>query len=300
MPDSLIPQITPGKSPGTYIMRMDYSPAWEQKLLFLSDIHFDAKHCNRELLKQHLDQAQAENAPVFIFGDLLDLMEGKQDPRASKNAMREEYLTEDYLGAVTADAASFLSPYAQNILLLGQGNHEFEYRRRHEIDPLTIVATHLFAATGFRPVVAPYTGWLLLKYQYKTRTKTSGRRHGHNIKFFHGTGGNSPVTRGAIQSNRSAVRWPTADVVVLGHIHQRFSMSMPRELVTTKGRIITDKDALHLQLGCYIQNNLDGDSWSIRRGMGTSALGGYWLRLYCNAIGKHDASPVKYQAISTD
>jgi predicted phosphodiesterase len=300
MAESPILQLEPGTSPGTYLMRMEYYAGWEQKMLFISDIHFDAKGCNRELLKKHLDQAQAQHAPVFIFGDLLDLMQGKQDPRASKHAIREEYLTDDYLGAVTADAAAFLAPYAENILMIGQGNHEFEYRRRHEIDPLTIVATHLYAATGFRPVVAPYTGWILLKYQYKSGANTRGRRHGHNVKWHHGVGSNAPVTKGAIQSNRSAVRWPQADVVALGHIHQRFSMSMPRELVTNSGRIVTDKDALHLQLGCYIQDNIDGDSWAMRRGMGTSALGGFWLRLYCQVVGKRDPSPVKYQAIPTD
>ena len=72
-------------------------------------------------------------------------------------------------------------------------------------------------------------------------------------------------------------------------------MFIPRETVTQQGRIVTDNDALHLQLGCYVQDNLDGNSWSQRRGMGTSALGGFWLRLYYGGT-----KTMRFQATATD
>jgi len=293
-----VPRLTDAISPGCYFLRLSFSSGWEQKLLLISDIHYDAIGCRRDILKKHLDQAKACNAPVFIFGDLLDLMQGKQDPRASKHAIRPAYLHEDYLGAVTDDAANFLAPYAENIVMLAQGNHEYEYQRRHEISPLTIVAMKLEANGGHRPVVAPYTGWVMLKYEYVPgKEGYTGRRHSHYLKYHHGVGANAPVTRGAIQSNRSAVRWPNADIVVMGHIHHRFSMSMPKETITNRGRIVTDEEGLHLQLGCYVQDT-DGDSWSQRRGFGTSALGGYWLRLYADSM--NVPRPVRFQPITTD
>ena len=293
-----VPRLEKAYSPGCYTLRSQFRNDWEQKLLLISDIHFDAVGCRRQIFKRHLEQAKAANAPVLIFGDLLDLMQGKKDPRATKHAIRPQYLHEDYLGAVTDDVTDFLEPYAENITLLAQGNHEYEYRRNHEIDPLTIVAMKLEAKSGFRPIVAPYTGWVMLKYEYLPgATGYRGRRHSHYLKYFHGVGGNSPVTKGAIQSNRSAVRWPNADIVVMGHIHHRFSMSMPRETITNRGRLITDEEGLHIQLGCYVQDD-DGDSWSQRRGFGTSALGGYWLRLYTQSTG--EGRPIKFQAITTD
>ena len=58
----------------------------EHKFLLMSDIHIDSRKCDRALLKKHLDQAKAEGAGVFIFGDLFDAMQGKYDPRSAKNA----------------------------------------------------------------------------------------------------------------------------------------------------------------------------------------------------------------------
>ena len=291
-----IPRLEPAQSPGVYQLKLPFSIGWEKRLLFISDIHFDAKACQRKLLKKHLEQAKELRAPVLIVGDLLDLMQGKSDPRASKNAIRPEYLHEDYLGAVTESAADFLAPYAENILMISQGNHEFEFQRRHELSPLTLVAMKLESKGGFRPIVAPYTGWIMLKHEYRPNTDyRGGKRHGHKIVYHHGVGGNAPVTRGAIQSNRAAVKW-IADCVIMGHIHQQFQMSIPRETITNRGRRVRE-ESLHLQLGCYLQEE-DGDSWSQRSGFGASALGGYWLRLYVDNL--NDARPVRMQAIGTD
>ena len=291
-----IPKLEPSVSPGCYYTRLNYTTKWEQYFLLISDVHFDAKGCNRKLIRKHLEQARVRNAPVFIFGDLLDLMQGKNDPRGAKHDLRPEYaMDDDYLGNVCEDAADFLAPYAENIALISMGNHEFEYRRRHEIDPLTIVATHLKIKTGVAPIIAPYTGWI----QYKLKYANGGRRKTINMKYHHGVGGNAPVTKGAIQSNRSAVMWPNADIMIRGHIHNRFSMSMPVETISNQGRIITDQERIYLQTGCYVSDIDDGNSWSSRRGFGVPAMGGYWLRLYNDNLTENTVS-VQYQAIPTD
>jgi len=63
----------------------------ERWMLFISDVHLDSVHCDRDKLKQHLDLALKRNAPVFIFGDLLDLMQGKYDPRSNKGDLNPKY-----------------------------------------------------------------------------------------------------------------------------------------------------------------------------------------------------------------
>ena len=291
-----LPRLEASVSPGCYFTRLEYTPQWEQYFLLISDIHFDAKGCNRKLLRKHLDQAKVRNAPVFIIGDLLDLMGGKNDPRSSKYQLRPEYAgSDDYLGNVCEDAADFLAPYAENIAMISMGNHEFTYRQHHEIDPLTIVATHLKIKTGFSPTIAPYTGWI----QFKMKYANGGRRKTVNMKYHHGVGGNAPVTKGAIQSNRSAVMWPNADIMVRGHIHNRFAMHMPVETISSHGRIMTDQERIYLQTGCYVSDIEDGNSWSSMRGFGVPAMGGYWLRLYNNSLAENTVQ-VQYQAIPTD
>jgi len=293
---NLLPKLEPAVSHGCYYTRLDYTSNWEQYFLLISDIHFDAKGCNRKLVVKHLEQAKVRNAPVFIFGDLLDLMGGKFDKRTAKHELRPEYAgSDDYLGNVCEDAADFLAPYVDNIALIGNGNHEASYQKYHEISPLTIVATHLKAKTGTSPVVAPYTGWIQFKFKYAN----GGRRKTINLKYHHGVGGNSPVTKGAIQSNRSAVMWANADVMVRGHIHNRFSMSLPCERISAQGKIIEDQERLYLQTGCYVSDVQDGNSWSSTKGFGVPAMGGYWLRMYCDTL-YDDTQMIHYQAIPTD
>ena len=47
------------------------------KIAILSDLHWDNPHCNRDLLKAHLDYCLKEDIPVFINGDFFCLMQGK-------------------------------------------------------------------------------------------------------------------------------------------------------------------------------------------------------------------------------
>jgi len=293
---NLLPTLEQSVSAGCYFTRLDYTTQWEQYFLLISDLHWDAKGCNRKLIRKHLEQAKVRNAPVFIFGDLLDLMGGKFDRRSAKHELRAEYAgSDDYLGDVCEDAADFLVPYVDNLALLALGNHEHSYQRYHEISPLTIVATHLKAKTGRSPIVGPYTGWI----QFKMKYANGGRRKTINMKYHHGVGGNAPVTKGAIQSNRSAVMWPNADVIIRGHIHNRFSMSMPVETISNHGRIQTDQERVYLQTGCYVSDIEDGNSWSSMRGFGVPAMGGYWLRLYNDNLTENTVS-VRHQAIPTD
>ena len=290
----MLPKLEKGKSPGAYFTRLSYTPKWSQMFLLISDVHFDAMGCNRKLLKKHLDQAQERDAPVFIFGDTMDLMQGKKDPRGAKHKLRREYMFEDYLGAVCEDTAKFLAPYADNIQLIAQGNHELSYKRHHEIDPLSIMTTHIKAETGIRPIVAPYTGWI----QFKCQMKTGGRRKTVVLKWTHGVGGNSPVTKGAIQSNRSVAMWPNADVIVRGHIHNRFSMDMPCQKISANG-VIHDAQRTYLQTGCYVSDIDDPDSWSEQKSFGSPGLGGYWLKLYCDTT-TDPLDMIKWIAYPTD
>ena len=293
----MIPKIERGRSAGAYYTRLKYKPGWEQYFLLVSDIHYDAIGCDRKLIKKHLDQAVERNAGIFLLGDTVDLMQGKKDKRAAKHALRPNYMFDDYLGAVMEDAAKFLAPYAQNIMFISQGNHELGYKKHHEIDPLSILATHIKADTGIRPIIAPYTGWMQFKCEFDSGT--GGRRKTVRLKYHHGTGtGGAVVTKGAINSNR-AVSMAEADVYVRGHIHTRFSMQMPYERISANGTIIEDQNRIYLQTGCYVTDYKNGDSWSQQRGFGSPALGGYWLRLYCDNTSDPNRL-IKYIAYPTD
>src|SRR5210317_896422 len=108
-------------------VKLDKHP---QRMLFISDVHYDSVKCDRVMLRRHLDEAKRTETPVFIFGDWFDLMGGKFDPRSSYSDIRPEYKSITYLDDVIEDSAEFLTKYKGIIRFLGRGNHETNIEKR--------------------------------------------------------------------------------------------------------------------------------------------------------------------------
>lgn len=250
------------------------SAYWHQRILVLSDIHFDNPHCKRKLFFKHLDEAAAENAPIFINGDFFCMMQGRYDPRKKKGEIREQHNNENYIDSVIEEAADLLEPYYENLTILGRGNHEQTILKHLELDPLHRLASIINGRikTNHRVCVGGYGGWFVVRFLEDGHSFGSS-----NIKYFHGAGGNSPVTRGVIQTNRNAVKYSNADAVITGHIHQKWAVVVPREVLLSSGRSFT-KQQLHVCTGTYKDEYRDGHSgFAVEKGFGPTALGGYWL-----------------------
>jgi hypothetical protein len=95
-----------------------------QEFLLVSDLHWDNPHCDRGLLKNHLDEAVKRNAAIILNGDTYCCMGGKYDRRADKSLIRPEHNTDRYFDAIVDTSVEWFAPYAKNILLIGYGNHE--------------------------------------------------------------------------------------------------------------------------------------------------------------------------------
>tara|TARA_R110000772_G_scaffold63416_1_gene142015 strand:+ start:862 stop:1716 length:855 start_codon:yes stop_codon:yes gene_type:complete len=246
----------------------------KREFLLISDIHFDSKKCNRKALKSMLDEAAERGASVMIFGDLLDIMGAKYDPRSGKSDIRPEYNTDNYFLAVVDDLCKFLGPYAKNILFISKGNHEGSVKRRHEFDLLQIMAYKLKMEYKWSGLLGPYEGWVMFDAQIKREEKTL-RSYGSATAYYtHGAGGNAPVSRGVIQTNRRQVQI-NADIFISGHIHTQWAVPIPQRSINTSG-IEEVKDVLHLQLGCFKEAHRG--EWEAQKGFGPANIGGYWLK----------------------
>ncbi len=106
------------------------------EIAILSDLHWDNPKCDRNTLKKHLDYCVKYKIPIVINGDFFCLMQGRYDPRRNKKDIRPEHNTHDYLDAVINTAVDWFKPYAQNIALIGYGNHETGIIKNLETDPL--------------------------------------------------------------------------------------------------------------------------------------------------------------------
>jgi hypothetical protein len=231
------------------------------------------------LEKQHLDKAIERKALILDAGDLFCAMQGKYDPRASKDQLREEDKGDNYLDLITAHAGRDYVPYAANWLLLGKGNHETNILSRHGHD-LTSKLAQLLNQAGGHVHVGGYGGWV--RFQFSDGKRNRGSL---NIKYFHGSGGGGPVTRGVIQTNRQAVYLPDADVVWNGHVHDSYWVPIARERLTNRG--IVGRDLVHfIRTPGYKDEYGDGTSgWHIERGGPPKPIGALWMILRADRKG---------------
>lgn len=250
-----------------------------KKVLLLSDIHWDNPHCDRKLLKKHLDQALAENADVLINGDLFCVMGGKADRRGTKSTVRPEHQKDNYFDAVVNDAIDWFKPYASIIKVVGYGNHETAILKYQETDLIERFVFGLNRECETTIHAGGYGGWII--YTFNRKNNINQSVGSFKIKYFHGSGGGGPVTKGVIQFNRMSTFVENADMIWMGHVHE------DNELVYTVERIghknnVDLRDILMVRTATYKEEYHEGKGgWHVERGAPPKPLGGRWLEITC-------------------
>jgi hypothetical protein len=245
----------------------------------ISDTHWDNPHCERTLLKSHLDYCKKNNIPVFINGDFFCFMQGKYDPRRSKSDVRPEHNKANYIDAVIEDAVDWFTPYKDILMLIGYGNHETAIIKNLETDPLRRFVD-LFNYTNKSQLCAGgYGGRIVI-----SQNVYSNQRNNTNIKYFHGSGGGGVVTKGAINLTRALEMHEDMDIFTMGHIHENSARNDVREAIDfhpQTGYRVKQRN-IHLMLtGTYKDEYGDGyKGWHIERGAPPKPVGGRVIKIY--------------------
>jgi len=267
------------KSPNVLSNYFEVSAGWEKWFMLRSDAHHDSAGNNRQLELKHLELAKERNAHILDFGDLFDVMQGRYDPRKSYPDMRKEYaqkmiLGESYFNVITDEAIEFYRPYRDLWALQAVGNHEVSVAKNSDVNLIDLFVKGMQKDGGIVNKGA-YGGWVIFHF-----TINGTQRETINLKYFHGSGGGGPVTKGVIQSNRQAVFLPDADIVVNGHIHESWVLSMPRERLSDAGIIYQDMQ-YHVRTATYKNDYGDGSGgWHVERGAPPKPMGCVWLRFW--------------------
>lgn len=266
--------ITPSQSGAVTTIKVDdLITGWQQEILFMSDVHFDSVQCNRDLLAEHLQEAVRRNAWIMIFGDWFDAMQGRFDPRRNMDELRPEYRRSNYYDFVVQDSTAYLWEYRNNLVVIADGNHETSVVKNAGTNLADRLVSNLRAG-GSNVVHSGYGGWVVLNL-----TQGGSGAKAVRIKYHHGSGGEAPVTRGVIQTNRQAVYLPDADIVVNGHSHNNYIVPISRERVTTQGRQYYDI-AWYIRTPGYKQGYADGSGgWEVERGGVPKPIGAVWCKL---------------------
>jgi predicted phosphodiesterase len=238
---------------------------------------------DQELQQHHLQQAKDCGAFVLDFGDLFDAMQGKTDRRSNKQALKKVFAemgdddeARSYINALVVYAANFLEPYAGNIALIGNGNHESGVYNITEYDMVDGLLRDLHKSGYGHIHQAGYRGWIQVKFEHES----GGARQGRNIYYHHGHGGGGPVTKDVIQANRKAVYLANADYVFTGHTHDQWLFPVERVRLTASGEEVSESQT-HIKIPSYKQEFVgQRDGFHHETGKPPKPLGAWWVRFY--------------------
>jgi hypothetical protein len=237
--------------------------------LLLADEHADNAHSDLALIRKHHAEAVSLGAPILKFGDTFCAMEGKWDRRASESALRPEMRGGNYLDKLVSFHTDLYLPYAKNIAVVSDGNHETAILKHHQTDLLERLTQNL-RTFGAPCEHMPFTGFVRFKFDLGNRHRDSKTLHYH-----HGYGGGGEVTRGMIDNSRTRGQY-SADIYISGHIHRRNSDENVMISVNGRGHVV-QQPQLFLRAGTYKREEMGGSGYHTEKGRSARPVGGWWL-----------------------
>jgi UDP-2,3-diacylglucosamine pyrophosphatase LpxH len=217
-----------------------------------SDLHLGSPHVDLKRLKTDLDAAAARNAKILLNGDVFDAIDHR-DKRSSPAAVVPELRGRvDLINATVDYAFGILKPYAHLIAIVGIGNHEFKWIKWNSADPARLLVERLnahLAAEGHENRVrhGSNNGFWRTRFE-----EPSGGNVQHDLYYFHGSGGDSPVTKGSIDVNRKETQF-YFDAVTFGHKHNKMFIDGVGIYLSAKG-IPRTRERKAIQTGSYYSN----------------------------------------------
>jgi len=216
-------------------------------VLCMGDLHIGSPYVDYERIKQDLDRARDLNADILINGDLLDAVLPKDNKRFTPTALHPRLQNRaDVLNGAVDWAVELLSPYAPWIRVIGTGNHETVIEKYHSLDPISLIVGELNRSHAGSVDYGGYCGFFRRSWVYGQRKYFTLTLYRH-----HGSGGASPVTKGIIDFARM-LAFIDADVIVLGHKHNRLVEGSARRIRLNAGGEVVQDPVLCVMAGAYM------------------------------------------------
>jgi predicted phosphodiesterase len=226
----------------------------EVLLCLMSDLHIGGLHVDYSLIEKELATAKKRGAKILINGDVFDAVMPGDRKRYRANNLHPRMFSagDDMLGESIRWAYELLEPYKDDIIMIGDGNHDDSVARYHHIEPVKQLVVMLNGTTG-KIQYGGYHGFIHIQMRpYKEQARV-----GHYvIHYHHGAGGAAPVTKGAITFSRASMWIEGADAIWRGHTHHRQAgrdnkVVFHKSILKLENRVQT-RDVLTLRTGSYM------------------------------------------------
>lgn len=257
----------------------------DQWFLVLGDVHFDSRQCNRRVLSALLKTAVERNAVIVSIGDFFDLMQGRNDPRASASSIRLRHVSDAYLDEVIDEAADYwcgsASGYAAtNLAMLGQGNHESAFLKHRGSDPTAGLAQAIRGKCVSPVSVGGYTGWIKYDVSFGPSAENQQRRS-LNIMYHHGAGGGGGQSGGVLDARRMFAWSPDAQIILASHNHCSNTMGVQRLRYSSIRGVhrINEEFSEFVRVGT-LKQEWGSDGWAVEKGGGPTPCVQKWIRFF--------------------
>ena len=222
----------------------------------MSDLHLGSAFADVKRLKADLEMARRANARILINGDVFDAINPK-DKRFAPSCIARPLRGLDDLGGGMVDlAVDLLSPYADLIDIIGIGNHEEAWVRRSAEDLVKRLIDRLNATldkqgSENRIAHGGIMGFVRTTFAFK-RAAGHSPAVNHTLLYQHGSGGDAPVTKGAIDAFRKQVQYEY-DCLTFGHKHSSTYGRDAIMSVSSRGHLVS-RDRIYIQTASYLNN----------------------------------------------
>lgn len=240
----------------------------------LADVHHDSLKSDHARLGDYCELAASSGGMINCWGDLLDCMGSKYDPRSSKSELRSNLIRDTYTDDVVNFCADWFikNKFHKYIGVLGEGNHEAEFRKRFETDLVQRVIA-ILNSKGATAKFGAYSG--AVKYRFKLDRKKSGNCL---IQGYHHGSGYSSRTK----LIEFAMQHPDCNFFSMGH-HHNFTVAYEAIKRFTEGGFYHDRIFFLANPSLKNDHGIKGDGstgWSVHKGIRAKPLGCWKLNFY--------------------
>lgn len=220
-------------------------PGSSQGFTLMSDLHIGASTTDHAAIVADLERARTHGDRIVLNGDVFEAITPRDIRYRPSGIHPRLHGRDDLLDAVLEWAEELLSPYADLIDVIGEGNHETKITEKYGLDLNRQLLHRLnqYASHTIRP--GGYQGWVVYRF--------AGTKRVVKIAYWHGSGGGSSRSSCIKALEKMMTVMVGGTVYTTGHHHHRLAHDYSHVHCLTSGQVETHS-VMAVMSGSYMRS----------------------------------------------